>query len=172
MRNDRADLRWAPRVSLLKIRALYLSDAQGIRDEGLLDDVGTGLYARCQSILEFAEAVQGRVKCPRCARSGGATVIERITRQQREVLRCTECSWQMQWRVYLSEAMKTTGQLVAGHARAAFEQFVDMYPRCRAANERILAVDTLLHEFHWFLRNGDPPQAARTACVNLLQGST
>jgi hypothetical protein len=42
MKNDRADIHWAPRVSLYKI--LYLSDAQGMHDDGLIDEVGVELY--------------------------------------------------------------------------------------------------------------------------------
>ena len=37
MKNDRADIHWAPRVSMHKIRALYLSNAQGIYDDELID---------------------------------------------------------------------------------------------------------------------------------------
>ena len=67
MKNDRADIYWAPRVRLHKVRALYLSNARGIYDDELIDDVGIALLLRCESILEFTEALEGRVKCKRCA---------------------------------------------------------------------------------------------------------
>jgi hypothetical protein len=172
MRNDRADIVWAPRVKLHKIRALYLSNARGIYDGDLIDDVGTALFVRCESILEFTAALEGRVKCMRCARSRTTTMIDRVTGKTTEVLRCPICSWQVQWRVYLAEANKTKGQLTAGNARAAFEAFVARYPRCRSAKDKMLAIDRLLHEFHWWIRSaGQDPQASRTACVNLLAGS-
>jgi hypothetical protein len=159
-------------VSLYKIRALYLSNATGIYDEELIDDVGMDLFVRCESILEFTEAVQGRVQCKRCARSRTTTIIERQTTQSGEWLRCPVCSWQVQWRVYLTVANKVKGQLAAGHAQAAFEEFVK-YPRCRTARTKMLAIDRLIHEFHWELRReGQDARASRTASVNLLAGST
>ena len=173
MRNDRADISWSPRVSLYKIRALYLSNARGIYDGELIDDVGIALYLRCESILEFTEALHGRVKCKRCAKSGTTTIIERRTMETTELLRCPICSWQVQWRVYLAEAKKTRGKLNAGGAQSAFQEFVSNYPRCRSPKDRMLAIDRLIHEFHWAIRGEEKePEAAKTAGVNLLEGST
>jgi len=45
------EVHWAPPVSKEKIRRLYESDASGLRDDELLDDVGITLYLRCKSIL-------------------------------------------------------------------------------------------------------------------------
>ena len=45
------DVRWASRVNPATIRRLYETDARGIVDEDLIDEVGFALYARCQSIL-------------------------------------------------------------------------------------------------------------------------
>ena len=173
MKNDRADIHWAPRVSMHKIRALYLSNAQGIYDDELIDEVGIELYLRCESILEYTEAHEGRVKCKRCAESGITTMIDRETKESTEWLRCPICSWQIQWRVYVREAKKTRGQLTAGRAGSAFEEYASNYPRCRSARDKMLAIDRLIHQFHRAMRGeGKEPQAERTACVNLLEGST
>ena len=59
-------IRWASRVDPLKIRQLYASDAQSMLDEEPLDDVGYGIYVRCQEMLEVAEAFRGWVKCREC----------------------------------------------------------------------------------------------------------
>jgi hypothetical protein len=59
-------IRWSRRVLPAKIRRLYESDAQGMLDVELLDDVGYAIYVRCRDILEVSEARQGRVKCKRC----------------------------------------------------------------------------------------------------------
>jgi hypothetical protein len=172
MKNDRAEIEWAHRVKLTKIRVLYLNDAQGMRDEDLIDEVGIGLLLRCQSIMEFTEAVEGRVKCMRCARTRNTTILERRTMEPDELLKCPVCSWQIRWRVYLAESNKAKGQLIAGHARAAFINYLKVYPNCRTPQEKMLAIDRLIHEFHWELgRNGKSPQAMRTACVNLLDGT-
>jgi hypothetical protein len=173
MRNDRKDIYWAPRVNLFKVQRLYLKDAQGIYDDELIEEVGINLFLRCESILEYTEALHGRVKCKRCALTGRTTIIDRQTKKSTEILRCPLCAWQVQWRVYLADANKSKGQLDAGHALAAFQQYVRAYPRCRNLKEKVLAIDRLIHEFHWELRaEGKPPKAMRTACVNLLEGST
>ena len=63
---DLAAVRWAPRVSPAKIRRLYETDARGIIDEELIEEVGFGLYSRCLSIVIATEAHAGRLQCPRC----------------------------------------------------------------------------------------------------------
>ncbi len=44
-----ASVRWAAPVRQDKIRRLYETDARGLTDEALIDDVGLALYLRCQS---------------------------------------------------------------------------------------------------------------------------
>jgi hypothetical protein len=61
-----AEVRWASRVNPSMIRRLYETDARGVVDEELSDEVGFALYARCQSILRVTAAQQGKVTCPRC----------------------------------------------------------------------------------------------------------
>jgi len=95
-----SDIEWAPRVSKKKIRRLYESEAGGILDEALLDDVGISLYLRCQSILTVGESQRGKVECPRCAKSGFNTIIERQSSRKEEILRCTKCSWRLTWGEY------------------------------------------------------------------------
>jgi len=104
MKNDRSDIYWAPRVKLQKIRELYLNNAAGFYDDELIDEVGVNLYLRCESILEFTEALFGWVKCKRCANSGKTTIIERKNQKPNKVLKCSLCSWQILWRVYLTES--------------------------------------------------------------------
>jgi hypothetical protein len=52
-------IQWANRVSQIKIWQLYQSDARGILDEELIDEVGIALYARAQSILLLTIRVIG-----------------------------------------------------------------------------------------------------------------
>jgi hypothetical protein len=174
--NNRAEIEWAPKVSLSKIRMLYLNEARGMWDDELVDDVGTRLYQRCASILEFTEADRGWVRCKRCARAGLVTLIERKTRKPAEILKCPVCGWQVRWRVYRNEAEKTGGNLHVGHAQAAFERFVQTYPHFQSAREKILAIDLLIHEFHWILlkesQEGPVSVPHKPAGLNLLQGST
>ena len=171
MPSSRDELRWSPRVPKWKIRRLYESDAQGVLDQELLEEVGWTLLLRCQNILTVAEAKRGRVSCPRCARRGSPTVIERgptTTGDKRDrVITCPECSWQITWGAYaLSYSRK---QLNAGGARSAFAAYVRTYLAARNAREKMLAVDRLIHEFHYSTRVR-PDQPTRPVGVNLIQG--
>lgn len=170
--NDRSEIEWAPRVSLYKIKAFNIRESQSLLDDDLLNDVGYSLFSRCESILEYTRALQGRVKCKRCAKTGRRTIIERKTGKTSEMIRCPVCSWQVRWRVYLRESKRIRGQLKAGHAYEAFQRYVDTCPKCRNAKEKIIAIDRLIHDFHWGLQNkGKSLEAMRTASVNLLAGS-
>jgi hypothetical protein len=87
-----ARVRWAKRVSPHKIHRLYESDAQGMLDEDLLDDVGYGIYVCCRECLELGQATRGKVKCRDC----GHVIVRRLTNGQfedSELLRCSECGW-------------------------------------------------------------------------------
>lgn len=58
---SRDDIHWSPRVPKWKLQRLYESEAQGMLDEDLLEDVGLTLLLRCEDILAIEEAKQGRV---------------------------------------------------------------------------------------------------------------
>ena len=64
---DYEKFRWAKRVSRRDIQRLYESDAQGMLDEALLDQIHFAIYARVSDMFEVREAQQfGRVKCRQC----------------------------------------------------------------------------------------------------------
>src|SRR5919199_370147 len=86
---------WAPRVRPDKIRRLYQLDAQGLLDASLIDEVGYGLYSRCQSILQVADAMAGRVHCPHCD-----TIIQRRSSDPQEEQCCPQCGWQTRWETH------------------------------------------------------------------------
>jgi hypothetical protein len=171
--SDRSEIEWSPRVSLAKIRALYVNEARGTCDDELIEEVGFGLLARCQSIFEYTEACEaGKVRCKRCAKQGQNTIIQRNMNKPSALLRCPVCGWQVRWRVYKAESENADGQLRAGHAGAAFARYVAVYPQCRAREEKILAIDRLIHEFHWILVQKDQSiRANKPAGVNLLRGN-
>jgi ribosomal protein L37AE/L43A len=147
--------RWASRVDPRKIRRLYRSDAEGMLDEDLLDDVGYGIYVRCQALLEVAAAWRGRVKCWQCGnaihrRQGkmvgytghGPTLIG----GQGEVLQCDRCGWQITWAAYRKsipgENLDATG------LEDMLQSFVERWPTVRSPHARLLLIDALIHEFH------------------------
>jgi DNA-directed RNA polymerase subunit M/transcription elongation factor TFIIS len=168
--DGRAAIRWARRVPQSKICRLYESEARGLLDQELLDDVALMLYLRCQDILTILEAKRGRVACPRCRERGVETLISRTRRRGDpcdETVRCPVCGWAITWSEYaLSHKRK---QLNSGGAASAFGVYLRRYERVRSPRELMLAVDALIHAFHFSLRR-DPEQPTRAAGVNLIEG--
>jgi hypothetical protein len=148
------EVRWAPRVERSKIRRLYESEARGLHDAELLEDVGVALYARCESILRLTEAYRGRVECPRCHRIVQVAVEGR---HHGETIIACECGWQMTWRAYKRTTRwfdKRDDRLEAGNAEHVFRRYIQQYPLARTFSGRMLLVDWLLHEFHVARRSG------------------
>ena len=168
--SGRADVTWAARVPREKIRRLYESDARGLLDEELLDDVGISLYVRCDDILTVKAAREGAVKCPRCARLGRTTMLPRLRHKgdvRDQPIRCPDCSWRTTWGEYAKSFKRA--QLHSGGAVPAFETYLREYPRARSPKEKLLVVDRLIHEFHYSLRQF-PDHPTRPAAVNLIEG--
>jgi predicted RNA-binding Zn-ribbon protein involved in translation (DUF1610 family) len=167
MEDRHLPIQWTPRVPKSKIRRLYESDAAGRIDEELLDDVGMTLLLRCEDILVIADARQGRLLCPMCKRRGERTIVPRRTKARDELLRCDRCGWEITWADYLQSFKRR--QLHIGGAGPAFRRYVKDYPQARSTRDRMLAVDRLIHEFHYSLRD-QPDRPTRACCVNLISG--
>jgi len=150
---------WAPRVTQAKIRRLYELDALGIHDEELLDEVGYALRARCQSFIAACQATGGQAACPVCG--------ELIThhRVKEEVLRCPACSWELTWGAYFATIQhhQLSG---AEPVLALFGEFVTSFPAAATPAEKMLAIDTVVHGFHWYYKFGP----TRPVAVNLIEG--
>ena len=166
MQQGRDAIRWTRRVSQSKLRRLYERFCQGIVDGELIDDVGITLYMRCRDILTIKQARQGHVRCPVCDREGRERFIERRNGLE-EQIRCPTCGWEIVWHDYLRSAQRR--QLHSGGATAAFEGFIQRYDRAFSPREKMLAIDRLIHEFHYSLKFL-PDQPTRPAGVNLIQG--
>lgn len=152
-------MRWAPRVPQDKVRRLYESDARGILDEELVDDVGYGLYLRCRSILRATEAGEGRVTCPRCG-----SVIVREEADKTTVIRCGQCGWQTTWGAYHKTYQGK--QLHGGGAVEAFRNFLTQFDGAQTARGRLIAIDRLIHAWHW----EQVQNPTRPAGANLIEG--
>ncbi|MEA3408350.1 MAG: hypothetical protein U9R48_09785 [Chloroflexota bacterium] len=150
---------WAPRVKQRDVRRLYATDAKGIYDEELIDEVGYGLLARCQSFIQANEAREGCVRCPRCS----ATVTHAGGKE--EVLRC-DCGWELIWGEYF-ETIQHAQLSGAGPVLKQFRAFIKAFPATRTPQEKMLAIDRLIHGFHYFLKTNQP---TRPVAVNLIEG--
>jgi hypothetical protein len=152
-------IRWAPKVPQHKIRRLYQTDAKGIVDDELIDDVGWALWERCDSILTVTEAHYGRVRCPSCE-----TIIERQDRSSDdEIVKCETCGWQIKWANYHHTYRHQ--QLFGANAVDVFQKYHTVFPQAGSAKEKMVLIDQLIHEFHVGLKELGRPVAA-----NLIQG--
>ncbi len=166
-------MRWSPRVPAHKVRRLYESDAQGMLDEELLDEVGYGILARCHDIVDVSEAEKGRVKCRNC----GHTIVRRegertsfvghgdvLTGGKGEVLRCERCAWETTWGEYVRSL--SGRNLHDGGVVHLFRAFGERWPAARSAQAKLLLIDSLIHEFH-VVQKG----LGRPVAVNVIEGT-
>ena len=163
----RQDVHWSPRVPKWKLRRLYEQCCQGLWDEELIDDIGLTLYLRCRDILRIHRAqTEHLVTCPHCDRQGTETLLPG-TGNRETPMRCAVCGWQMTWRAYHRTFQRR--QLNPGGAVEYFRAFVNAYERAGSPKEKMLAIDRVIHEFHYSLR-GQPDRPTRPAGVNLIVG--
>jgi hypothetical protein len=153
-------IRWAPKVGRAKINRLYQTDARGIVDEALIDDVGTALLARCESVLTASRA---QARCPRCAT---VFTIGWGPHANPTMICPAGCGWQT-----TVDAWHRSWQhqdLIGVHAAEAFEHYVALYPLAQTAQQKMLLIDGLIHAFHQGIIEGSPH---RSAANNLIEGS-
>ena len=167
MADNRDDVRWSPRVKKWKLRRLYERVAEGIWDSDLIDDVGTTLWCRCRDILRIYRTKHERlVTCPRCDRGGTSTLIRREDDLDVPMV-CPACGWSMTWRDYHRAFARR--QLNPGGAVPYFQTFVDDYPSARTPIAKMLAIDLVIHAYHYSFKPL-PDVPTRPAGVNLIDG--
>jgi hypothetical protein len=150
---------WAPRLPKKIIHRLYLNDAIGIRDEGLIDDVGYRLLMRCRSFITANKAVHGEATCPVCS-----SIIPHNKRKD-ELLVC-DCGWKSSWSDYF-DTIQHKQLSGAEPVITLFTKFVAQFPLSRSYKEKILLIDEVLHGFHWYAKNNTP---TRPVAINLIEG--
>jgi hypothetical protein len=153
---------WAHRLRKSEIERLYRSCASGLLDAELIDEVGFGLYARCLSMLEVHEAMQGRPLCPQCRAT--ATIQELWTPQATAV--CAACGWRCSWKAY-QKTYQRKG-LFAGGMESFIREFVHRFASVHEPGERLVLIDTLIHRFHW--ESGDKA-TGRPGATSLIEGT-
>ena len=130
-----AMIRWAPKVPSHLIRKLYETDARGIRNEELIDDVGYRILARCESIRRVTERL-----CPHCAgrmegRHGGDVIVT-----------CANCGWSVNWKHYRNSYKGK--RIHGGRAYPYFVTFLDRFPAARTPEDKMMLIDQVVHAVH------------------------
>ena len=151
MNKPRTPIKWAPRVSQKQIRRLYETDARGIVDEDLINDVGISLLARCESIRRVTEQC-----CPEC---GDRLNDPGPWDDRRRVLRCTVCGWKGSWHHY-NRSHSGGQRLNGGRGYSAFLAYLREYPACRSPQQKILCIDRLVDAIHQSVNVADNLPAA------------
>lgn len=156
-------IRWAPKVPQSLVKRLYDSDAAGLLDLSLLEDVGVRLLLRCESIVMGTRL---EVFCPICGTR--FAVDEKAGPAGDQAIACPGggCSWSITRAEY--KVNRRHRDLGEGAALPAFSQYLTAFPAARSPEEKMRAIDQLIHAFHWDLKDHVPN---RVAANNLLEGS-
>jgi hypothetical protein len=150
---------WAPRIRKEKIARLYRLDARGIVDEALIDEIGIGILARAESILEATAASRGNALCVECR-----ALVTHACRNDQDLL-CERCGWTCTWASYKRTYQKK--QLHAGGIEDFLREFIRTYPRARTPGEKMVIIDTMIHRYHWeHTKDG----VTRPGACNLIEG--
>ena len=157
-------IKWSPKIHPQKLVTLYQRFMANQADETEVDDVGLWLYLRVRDILLIADH---KLICPHCGE-----VFEVPPDSAEDPVKAPAacpnpaCSFSISWQAYhLSWRHK---ELFCGNALPCFQQYFDRYPLARGINEKMIAIDTLIHGFHVDLRVNLPNRAAAN---NLIEGS-
>ena len=149
--------RWAPRVPRNKLQRLYESDARGMLDTELLDEVGYSMYARClQAKEEYMLMESGKIKCHNC---------HNILKAGPKLSICT-CGYQYIYRDYRRSFR--ANNMPTGGAAHIFDEFINKWERANTGIEKMRLIDWLIHEFHINLLSGSK---GRFVGINLIQGN-
>ncbi len=155
---------WARKVSRRDIQRLYASDASGMLDEDLLNQILYGIYARITDMLELQEAQKkGIVHCRSC----GSVTPDRFRmgyRHKSDLLICQKCGWQVTCGEFFESY--SGERMLPGSRPDVFNGFMERFPKAKTAPEKMLLVDWLIHEFH-VLEGIDN----RLVATNVIQGS-
>lgn len=143
---DQDKFHWAKKVSRRDIQRLYESDARGMLDEELLDEVHYAIYVRVRDMFEVREAQQhGRVKCRNC----GEPVPQPYWfggRNKNNVLKCKACGWETTCGEFYESY--TGKSMLPGSMVDMFELYLERFPKAKTPSEKMLLIDWLIHQFH------------------------
>lgn len=163
--------RWCKKVSRNDLLKLYRSEAKGMLDEELLDDIGYTFYTRCTQAGQARELLdRGKILCHHCGAvlSGDVDKTGNYTPHLKSNLpmHCA-CGHSYTYREYRRSFRAAS--MPAGRAEPIFERFAQKWPGCKTGAQKMILIDRLIHECHVTLMSGI---AGRSVCLNLIEGST
>lgn len=157
-------INWSPRVLKTDLLRLYESEAAGLIDEELLEETGLTLFMRCSDILYVNDIQNGLIRCPNCEYREGKRVK---MNGANNLYTCPECEFSITCE-QLNQSYRHK-QLNPGGAVHFFREFLYDWEHAKSAAEKILAVDKVIHSFHYSLK-ANPVLPTRSAGVNLIEG--
>jgi hypothetical protein len=157
MGSDAERIRWAKRLRPALLARLYDSDARGLRDRELCEEVGSILQDRCET---FRLVAAHEVECPVCR-----TVFP-VSRRGTTVCPHASCAWQADFAGYQKSIRNHYA--APGRAIDAYETFRRGWPRARTYSEKILQIDQLIHSFHFDEKAGRP---TKSIASKLIEGN-
>ena len=125
-RKTEEQIQWAPRVKPHTIRRLYELDAKGILDENLINEIGFGLLARCESIHRVTHRL-----CPEC----GSEMEGAWDNSRYRKISCKRCQWHSTWIAYHRSYKRK--RIHGGRAFEFFEAYLKSFPKCKNARQKI-----------------------------------
>lgn len=158
-----AKIHWAPRLRPQLLKQLYESDAKGIQDLELCDEVGMILYMRCRTYLLVQ---RHEVECPLChtvfqVAGQGDGYGPSETHCPNE-----DCTWSTTRATY-SQSIRNHYAL-PGRAMDAFQTFYERFPLARTYRAKMLLIDQLIHQFHIDEKTGG---AVKSIASRLFEGN-
>ncbi|MDD5900200.1 MAG: hypothetical protein PUC73_04800 [Lachnospiraceae bacterium] len=149
--------RWPAKLDISRLNRLYLLDAKGIQDEELADEIGVTLYLRCKYGKEDMERMEkNSIRCHGC---GEELVGVGDFRQ-------CKCGLQYSYKEYRRSYRRNN--MPTGAAAKVFLEFIRGWEKAKTYQEKIILIDTLLHEFHLSLVSG---ATHRPVAMNFIDGS-
>lgn len=150
--------RWVSPISRNDIKRLYESDAKGLLNTKLLDEVGYGILARCIQAKEERILISNmQVRCHNCGK---------ILSSDKDLYFC-ECGHQYTFTEYKKSFSEN--KMPKGNAIPIFDTFIDKWSLAVGNSEKMQLIDRMIHEIHISLNNG---MIGRFVGVQLIEGTT
>lgn len=149
---------WPGKLDIHKLNKLYMLDAKGIHDEVLADEIGLTLYLRCKYGKKDMELMgKNKIRCHGCGRElGGETDFRQCS-----------CGRQYSYREYRRSFRRNN--MPYGAAAKIFAEYIVDWSKARTYSEKMILIDTLLHEFHLSMISG---ARGRSVAMNFIDGTS